>query len=276
MSENKLENNPESIAKWIIPREDEILIPEKPTRVYERKAVGVIDLLGITDKVNSIKDEPGAEQTILDEMNKIIEIAKDAARLYDGDFNFLYLSDTFVYVTDEKNILNFLMLFANLQTRIFLETRTLLRGAIEIGQVQTLDSNKQIFGPAYISAYLRQEKVANYPRIIVRKETVDKIKQEDLSDDLILVSSDREHYINYIVHSQEYKVRGKNNVIREFKRKNLFRYLIDQMNRKDTNDNVRSKYGWTISYLSSIGVWPNEKKYQDWEKSTRNNHCRII
>jgi len=96
----------------------------------------------------------------------IVEIEINAAPMNEK-MNMLYISDSFIFVCDEEALGPFLKALSYIQMRILVECKTMLRGALEYGDVIVQDSGKQIIGPAYIDAYLKQEHDAIFPRIIM-------------------------------------------------------------------------------------------------------------
>ena len=137
-------------------------------------------------------------------MEKIKDIVdKEVKSINNGKIDMLYISDSFIFACDKEVLPLFLKVLSNIQMRILVECKTMLRGAVEYGDVIIRDSGKQIIGPAYINAYLNQEKYAIFPRIILSNSVVNLISEFDKT----LVSQDREYSLDYFDVYLECKMR---------------------------------------------------------------------
>ena len=97
---------------------------------YEKKLVAFLDLLGITQESKSKVN--GTENEIIFKMSKIkdiVEIEINATPMNEK-MNMLYISDSFIFVCDEVALGHFLKVLSNIQMRILVECKTLLRGAL--------------------------------------------------------------------------------------------------------------------------------------------------
>lgn len=72
----------------------------------------------------------------------------------------------------------------------------LIRGAIVQGELYS--ENDVIFGPALTSAYMIEEKIARYPRIIASKELIERSDLDDETRNLIMrdVRIEKDYYIS--------------------------------------------------------------------------------
>lgn len=250
-----------NIDDWIDEDKNEVvkLADEVSSLRYEKKLVAFLDLLGITEQVRSMIN--GNEEEIISKMEKIKGIVEKEVEEI-ANISMLYISDSFIFVCEKEDLPKFLRLLSNIQMRILVECKTMLRGAIEYGDVIIRDQGKQIIGPAYISAYLNQEKHAIYPRIILSSTVVDLISEYDKT----IVSQDREYSLDYFDVYCELENKSLKDMMLRLKREGVYKYLCDEYklyNKKD-NISVKSKYAWTINYLKNKGAWPNEKQYNCW------------
>ena len=235
---------------------------EEQERKYEKRLVAFLDLLGITYEV--LTKVNGAENEIISKMLKIKEIVEREIR--DVDITMLYISDSFIFVCKPEMLPVFLKTLANIQMRVLVECKTMLRGAVEYGDVIIEDDGKQIIGPAYIDAYIKQEKHAIYPRIILGNSVVSLISQAHGADGKLVISQDREYSLDYLDVYMEIEQKSKRDLQTRFRREGIYDYLLDsylEYHKKD-NPSVRAKYAWTINYLREKGVWPNAAKYNNW------------
>lgn len=236
------------------------------TLKYEKKLVAFLDLLGITHEIRS--NTNGNENIIISKMTKIkeiVEIEIEDSPISDK-MSMLYISDSFIFVCEQDALANFLALLSNIQMRVLVECKTMLRGALEYGDVIVQDNGKQIIGPAYIDAYQKQEHDAIFPRIIIGNSVLGLINSNEEQYEQIVVSQDRETSLDYIDVYMTLEHLTKKDIVTRLRREGIYDYLFsayEQYNQKN-NSSVRAKYAWTINYLRDKGVWSNEKRYNNW------------
>ena len=226
---------------------------------YEKKFVAFLDLLGITNEIRSKVN--GSENEIISKMSKIkniVEIEINAAPKNEK-MNMLYISDSFIFVCEPDALAFFLQVLSNIQMRILVECKTMLRGALEYGDVIVQDGGKQIIGPAYIDAYLKQEHDAIFPRIIVGNSVLEIIHSQIADYNKIVISQDRETSLDYIDVYMTLENRSKSEITTRLRREGIFDYLCTEYknHHKDNSSSIRSKYAWAINYLKEKGGWPN-------------------
>ena len=252
--------------EWVDKTDEIALEPESSTLSYEKKLVAFLDLLGIT---NEIRDKiNGAESEIISKLSKIkdiVSIEVNAASI-ETKIDMLYLSDSFIFVCDPDALAPFLQVLSNIQMRILVECKTMLRGALEYGDVKVHDGGRQIIGPAYIDAYLRQEKHAIFPRIIIGNSALAIIEDGQHKYDEVIISQDREVSLDYIDVYMVLEKKSTKEIATLLVREGVLKYLHNGYKKHHTkNDSsVRSKYAWTINYLKEKGVWSNAKQYNCW------------
>lgn len=258
-----------NIDEWIDESQSIDSISEEAsitTLKYEKKLVAFLDLLGITNEIRS--NVNGNENIIISKMTKIkeiVEIEIEDSPISDK-MSMLYISDSFIFVCEQDALANFLALLSNIQMRVLVECKTMLRGALEYGDVIVQDNGKQIIGPAYIDAYLKQEHDAIFPRIIIGNSVLKLINANEEQYEKIVVSQDRETSLDYIDVYMTLEHLTKKDIVTRLRREGIYDYLFstyEQYNQKN-NSSVRAKYAWTINYLRDKGVWSNEKRYNNW------------
>jgi hypothetical protein len=241
-------------------------IEEEPTIKYEKKLVAFLDLLGITREIMS--KIGGLESEIISKMSKIkdiVEIEINTAPM-SKQMIMLYISDSFIFVCELDALNSLLQVLSNIQMRILIECKTMLRGALEYGDVIVQDSGKQIIGPAYIDAYLRQENDAIFPRIIISNSVLEIITLSPNKYNVLVISQDREHSLDYLDTYMSLENKTKRDIKIRLQREGVFDYLFEGYHRynRENNSSIRAKYAWTISYLVEKGVWPDAKRYHCW------------
>jgi len=252
--------------KWIEEPDVAEVIEDDSQLAYEKKFVAFLDLLGITNEIRSKVN--GSENEIISKMSKIkniVEIEINATPMSDK-MNMLYISDSFIFVCEPDALAFFLQVLSNIQMRILVECKTMLRGALEYGDVIVQDGGKQIIGPAYIDAYLKQEHDAIFPRIIIGNSVLEIIHSQIAEYNKIIISQDRETSLDYIDVYMTLENKSKGDITTRLRREGIFDYLCSEYknHHKDSSSSIRAKYAWTINYLKEKGVWPNAKQYNCW------------
>lgn len=254
-----------NLDEWI--SEDKVDLSESQVedeqyRKYDKRLVAFLDLLGITHEIRTKIN--GQENIIISKMLKIKEIVEKEIR--DEEITMLYISDSFIFVCEAAVLPSFLQTLANIQMRVLVECKTMLRGAVEYGDVIIEDDGKQIIGPAYIDAYIKQEKHAIFPRIILGNSVMRLIEEQIGNDPKLVISQDRETSLDYLDVYMTLEKKGKNDLQLRFRREGIYDYLFDSYQTYHEKDNpaVRAKYAWTINYLKEKGVWSNAKKHNNW------------
>jgi len=189
---------------------------------YEERFVAFIDILGFTDAIKkTVEKNNGKEIENSYEIDKIdnllneiryqlikdkylpikkLEIKDRVVSQFSDSVIISYLKDNAIY-----NILYdiyFLCIMA-------LEKGFLFRGAVTYGKVIHTDTetNKKLFGPAYIKAYEMEQKQSIFPRIIIDDDVLNIAKENyskcadfdyDKLLELIPFDFDGKRYINYI------------------------------------------------------------------------------
>lgn len=224
---------------------------------YEDKVIAFLDLLGITNQIKvSAKDDQDESELI----RKMKDIKATFARFFDGigSMQALYVSDSLICSCDMEHLTLAMENLATFQWTVLTEFHTLLRGAVEYGKVYVDEEGTQIIGPAYLDAYNRQEHDAIFPRVIIGETILTNIKKDKTYEsikDKISKSEDGESFIDYL----EYRLRlnGRDEVKKQLYAMSIYNYLTSEYDtyNKTSQLRVRSKYAWTINYITEKGVW---------------------
>lgn len=163
---------------------------DKYDRKTEKYIVAYLDLLGITSKIRSIEHQELA-------MNKLHNLYTFSMRLTEEiqieefkEIKFKIFSDNIIIakkVSKEseqavKDIRSLLMCAGHFQ-ELAASDRVgwMLRGGITIGNLFIDDT--MLWGDALVKSYLLEDKVANYPRVIIDDIVVNEIvRNQNLSD----------------------------------------------------------------------------------------------
>jgi len=253
-----------SYDEWLDKAEKEPA-PKAIQKKYTNKLIAYIDVLGIKQLIAD--NRKGKEHIAIDkieEMRKIVSTSSDISDSIE-DFNYLHISDSFVFVCEPKSVISLIELLSTIQTRIINECNFLLRGAITIGDTIIREDGKFIIGPAYIQAFQLQEDDAIYPRIIADKSVVKQLikqlnKSNESIDKYLQQDSDKEYFVDYIKVYMDREELKKTDIKITLRRENIFSYLNNDFDKyyEDNNHNISQKYGWTIQYYKNFGVWEND------------------
>lgn len=216
-------------------------------REYEECYVAVLDLLGFKNKIINLSCEEIA--SIYDKMNLNYSVFKNNESIVEyGELHKMILSDTIVFYikTTVKNALVALIATCSyFQINLLSESDPImLRGAIVKGNVYR--SGDIIFGQGVVDAYLLEENVAKYPRIILSKKTVKEYtnydnKVGDFKDMYLFEDIDLFYSIDYLFHF--YSIRGEKDSW-----KNFARHVYDVID-YETSPSIRDKYIYVYNLI---------------------------
>ncbi len=216
--------------------------PKAVRKKYTNKLIAYLDVLGIRQLIED--NRKGKEHIAIDkieEMRKIVSISSNISDSIE-EFNFLHISDSFVFVCKPKSVISLIELLATIQTRIINECKFLLRGAITVGDTIIREHGKFIIGPAYIQAFQLQEDDAIYPRIIVDKGVIAQLKKSRASIDKYLKQdSDKEYFIDYITVYRDREELKKKDITIRLRRENIFSFLKKSFEKNYEKNNNRKK-----------------------------------
>jgi len=232
--------------------------PIFPERKYSSNLIAFVDVLGIKKLIAD--HTSGNEDVAIDKIEEMRKIVDTSSELIEdkNNFNYLHISDSFVFICKPDSIILLIELLSTIQTRIIQECKFLLRGAVTMGDAIVREEGKFIIGPAYIKAYQLQEKDAIYPRIIVDKSAVKAIeKKKESVEKYLKRDADKEWFIDYIkvcmardsLSAADMRIRLKRDRIFD----HISRNFKDQY--EQANHNIAQKYGWTMQYCKALGVW---------------------
>lgn len=242
-------------VNYINPSEVKALFDEleqTPSKSFETYLIAYVDFLGMKDKMkqeNSYASFRKLQALLSGVRKKAAFIEKNNAI---DDFEIKVFSDNIIIALKIKEevlstqIISIINLVSLLQFEALFQFGFPLRGGITIGELFIDDS--VVWGTGLIEAYQIEDKLANYPRVIVSKiviETYD--KQEDVELNLFaFIQQDTDGY--WFVH---YLVAAPNITLIPVLSNNLAEIASSCINE---NDRVKQKINWLISYF--------------------NNHCR--
>lgn len=164
---------------------------------YEKRFVFFIDVLGFSKKVE-ISTSP-------EEIKNIIDCLKQDFIRENKRHNLAYLitqvSDCIV-ISFEKStrckLLPMLLFINYMQTNALIKHGLLFRGAGTYGDL--VHNDEYLFGTAYQEAYKLESKYAIYPRIIIKKSTLNELMSRNEKDACLTLLKEEDifYYVDYL------------------------------------------------------------------------------
>jgi hypothetical protein len=239
---------------------------------YEEKYVAFLDILGFREMVN--KNDTELINRYLNIVQHGIKSAKDT--YFNGKklkIESIIISDSILLSVDKnsdteeslKNLL-YLCMSVGIMQSLLLLNGIWLRGGISFGKAYFSQTDNQIIGPAYISAYDIENKIAKYPRVVLDSRIINELgfdnaeelikKINNMSNHDILYPWNNKHiikkdvplfidYIGFMLNYNEFDYDGK---------KFFLETLITEIKEKIYKENISVyvKFKWTIDYLISV------------------------
>lgn len=174
---------------------------------YDRKTdeyiVAYIDLLGVTNRIES-KNNRLAMNKLYNLYTFSINLTREVQIEENKNIQFKIFSDNIIIAqklsteTNQRNrdIHSLLMCAGHFQELSASDSvGWLLRGGISIGQLFIDDV--MVWGKALLKSYYLEDKIANYPRIIIDKNTVNEIMQNDVLHEYLRKDFDNLYFLNF-------------------------------------------------------------------------------
>ena len=244
---------------------------------YEKSYVAFLDVLGFKNLVFSNSEESKEK---LNEYFKSIETIITYLRQIPikKEIGYITISDSIILTVPQSNnksenieILRQLCIAIGFLQAGLAARDIWIRGAVSSGDTYFNTSNNQIVGPAYINAYLLEESLAIYPRVIIDNKIIkelDFVSSSDLIDNInkknegyldfnncgktILydwensqIEKDIPLFIDYLSYCVHYKIN-----LNTF---NLGVKILDNIERNIYNStSLYKKFKWVSNYFNSI------------------------
>jgi hypothetical protein len=171
--------------------------------MYENRIVAFIDILGFSNIVENTVIDPNIEnEKVLALRNALIGINENANWLNTNadSRRITQFSDSIIISfldNDDLAFRNFLENVSRVIIKLFLKNKFLVRGGVCKGKL--LHEDKVIFGPAFNESYRLENKVAIYPRIIIKSEDIEQLVENDELSLTYLAEEDNYYYFDYLV-----------------------------------------------------------------------------
>lgn len=223
---------------------------------YQNRVCLFLDILGFSEHVKQSTDKDGNEiSQKVREIGNLLQLLPIKMKSFgnsNSDRQITQFSDSIVvsFQLTDKNA--FIQLLDDIMQIVvnFILKGYLVRGGITYGKL--LHRDNIVFGPAMISAYELESKIAIYPRIIFDRELVEELINngdyalKSLFNDEIESSNfwkedfDGKYYLNFLKGSEIYM--DPTDYYSHFLPE--LRKFITTALRNRSNQSVRTKYGW--------------------------------
>lgn len=230
---------------------------------YENRIVLFLDILGFQKIIDETTDK---EQEIADKTDFLIQslelMSTLIAGLKKGYSSIITQFSDSIVVSFKEDDLKEISVFFNTVHRLVIEMtkrKLLCRGAIAYGKLYHTD--RFIFGPALIEAYLTESKASQYPRIILDKTIIEilkynysdrlehtykKMRFEDDTNSVLRIDTDDKYFFDYFP-----------TAIQHVYDKDLIEYygtlkklIINGYKFKDPS--IQIKYGWMKNKFNQL------------------------
>lgn len=251
--------NPDDLIEEWFKDEASFVLPSKieiPKREYKYKLIAWFDVLGMSKKIKeSGKSDLGAED-ILTNIGKLRNCVENSCEflLRQSKLEFIQLNDGFVIVSEIDCIDELCRILCEIQWKILVEIKLPIRGALTAGQIIISTDPKVIIGPAFINAYIMEDKNAIFPRILFSDEIYQYIDKRKVSFPYIARDVDNLKYLDYLRYELELEddFRNFDNKLKVFGIKKLVKNTYSDNIRN--NVKLAQKYGWMIEKLSALNI----------------------
>jgi hypothetical protein len=237
---------------------------------YEKSYVAFLDILGFKKLVYSSKKEDKTKiELYLQTINKAIETLKEIPSK--KSIGSIVISDSIILTVPfgedkDENINNLRQLCIAILSiqRKLVEHDIWMRGGISCGDTFFNEATNQIVGSAYIDAYLLEEKMAKYPRVILDNKIIKELQCENstqLIDKINNYKKNNPSHLGNVLYnwSNAYNL----NVSLEKDIPLFIDYMVDdketirkmiQLIEKNTCQNIEvyDKFKWVAKYLMTI------------------------
>ena len=212
-------------------------------RQYDEKIVAWFDILGMRNRIHDYEKHDAEE--ILTTMGRFQNYVRNSCESL--DIKYMQISDGFILVSEFNYLKEICEILCQVQWKILVNDKMLLRGALTSGKVSIADDDqKLVVGPAFIEAFSMESENAIFPRIIISNNLYQSVKFDYLSED-----SDHLYFLDfltYAIKTEDYNIRQLTHILQTTK---VIDFLQTEYN-KNIKDNIwiAQKYGWLIEKLS--------------------------
>lgn len=246
-----------------------------PEIEYSDYYVAFLDVLGFKALVKSNKKED--KQKIFEYFRLVNEVANEITNIPSKkDIGLIIISDSVILSMPiekepSENIRKLRELCIAIQKIQFklAEMNIWLRGAISSGKAYFNSNDSQVVGPAYINAYLLEERIAINPRVVIDNKLIKELKLDSAQELIEKVNNDiscsqeyeplERNVLFQWTHGSVQKIGLKKDValfidylVYAFEEESKLKIIIKNLEKSMYLDNaVYPKFRWVTDYLLS-------------------------
>ncbi len=179
------------------------MVDTKETIDYQKSYVAFLDVLGFKNLVFSNRKESKEKlNEYFESIQTIIAYLKQIP--IKKEIGYITISDSIILTVPQSNhlsenieILRQLCIAIGFLQAGLAARDIWIRGAVSSGDTYFNPNNNQIVGPAYINAYLLEESLAIYPRVIIDNKIIKELNFVSSSDLIDNINKKNEGYLNF-------------------------------------------------------------------------------
>ncbi len=253
---------------------------------YKESYVAFLDVLGFKEMVKKNNGKNNEKLSkYFHEVSKIINDLKDIDRK--RNIGYIVISDSIILTVeknknhhaDTKTLRQICIAVSKIQKQLALND-IWLRGAISSGKTYFDEQNNQIVGPAYIDAYLLEEDMAKYPRVILDNKIFNDLDFETSDDFIKAINRSEQNEERYIaLYDWNKNIFVTNRIIEQD-----ILFFIDYLENVVENEEefeqlyknikaniysetrISSKFRWVCNYLHTVAY---RQEYKDKPESIK-------
>lgn len=225
-------------------------------RKTEKYIVAYLDLLGITNRMRTIKQQELQMNKLHNLYTFSMDITKEILIEENKEIQFKIFSDNIIIAKKlsnikEQRIKDIRSLF--ICTGRFQELAAsdsvgwMLRGGITIGEL--FIDNIMVWGEALIKAYYLENNIANYPRVIIDENIMNEIIDCEELKDYIYKDFDGLYFLNYLCNCHfcgQTLMKG-------------FELMKEEVGYQ-YNERIKQKFNWHMNFINGELDRKNDKK----------------
>ncbi len=171
---------------------------EANVRVFEKKCVVFLDILGFRELVKSAKDNSEIAQSVEDSLEKIKKLGNAKAQTVTSADVTIFSDSVVISVNKDIQCIRELIERLSIMMWSLMCDGVFMRGGLTIGLLSR--TSHRPWGPAFIDAYDTETSLAVHPRIVFSKEACEWISQATNMSELPVKRDEKDgvYYIDVI------------------------------------------------------------------------------
>lgn len=244
------------------------MFQQKESHEYSKRYISYLDILGFKSLVEKTETDPDELEAVAQALEWVAMHKESFEPLFSGqddvlrDRRFYMFSDSICQTVSVTND-SLLALFESISglCRSLLRRAVLVRGSIVLGEVY--EDEQIVFGPGLIHAYMNENKVARYPRILVSEEVLHHARSVDyvvpgrgkmVLSDKVIQDADGQWHLDWLLHIHRiYEPGTKGFRIDSPENYALFKEAVQYLLENHASDQaIQEKIHWFANYFNEV------------------------